>query len=146
MNVTRHPRLFHFRFWGSLYGRHLQGWLEYFDPRQFYVIPYLRYMRTGGREAVFAELSEWLGITFLSQTEGGDDASQASQSNEGVHPPLDKDLSPAVLAEFKEMIAPENRLLVQLLASGSLSGLQLARYNGTIGSEVDTKAWLEAGW
>jgi len=130
-----------FRLWGGLYGRHLQAWLEYFHPSQFYFIPFLHYMRPGGKAIVFGELEGRLGVP-LPATE----REAASHSNSNSHPSLDEDLSPELQARFRAFIAPEVNLLVDTLAACSTQGMGLANFSGTLGSAADVRTWLEAGW
>lgn len=95
------------------------------------------------KKAVFADLSVRLEVE-LEALSG--ESAESGNRNQGTHRPLDEDVSQATQAEFQELVAPENRLLVQLLASASTKGMGLARYEGAAGSEEDVKAWLEAGW
>jgi len=125
-------------FAGSLYARHLQQYLLRFRPDQLLVVPFHEYI-AGDRSVTFRELSARLGVSLRL-------VDQDSYVNPNEHPPLDTDISLELREAFNHLISPEKDALVRVLAEASLQGAGLAGFVGQKGSEIDVRAWLDAGW
>lgn len=135
--------------WSSMYARQLEQYLDKFKATQFIIVPYLHYFQH--KCTLFHDLSLRLGIPLPCQ-----DANQTTR----IYPDSQKDaqvesrtqaLSTQVLSsttrkEFESVMEPEVERLVTLLANVSLRGLGLHAYNGTLGSEDETRTWLFDGW
>jgi len=127
--------------WKSMYARHIENFLQYFDATQFMFVPSQEYYKLNP-QAFSQSLLSWLGLH-------GEPWREASHDNQHLdRPPLESELpldSPARLA-FERAIAPENRRLVRVLAGAQRAGARMVGYAGEPGDEEQLRAWLEGAW
>lgn len=125
--------------WTSMYGRHLEVWLQHFKPSQFIMVPYKQYI-LGNKQVICDELSHRLNIEI--NCTGHD----PFKENVHPHPPLEDDIAPGVLQALNMYLSSETRRLVDVLVRSSQDGAFLAGYDGAPGDEAAIKLWLENGW
>jgi len=127
--------------WKSFYSRQIEEYLKWFDPGQFYFVPFRQYIAVDP-PAFSKSLLSWLGVE-------GEPWSEASHENEhSDRPPLDEELprgSP-VRAAFEAALEPENQRLARTLAMAHAQGARLAGFAGPSGDAAAVRAWLDASW
>jgi hypothetical protein len=124
--------------WPGLVGRHIENYLQYFAPQQFIVSPNHYYYDF--KCDVFSVVSQHLGVLVPCEDD------EASSENSNPHPPLEEVLQDSVKAKLEEALLPENERFVGVLTRGSLQGMSLPKYTGTLGNKSGIQAWLLAGW
>jgi len=126
--------------WYSLYGRQVRQYLAAFSPEQFIFIPYLYYVKFAKAE-VCSTLSDFVG--YPVSCKGVVNADETWLHND--HPTVEEDVPADLIERFQDMIADDNRLLVQQLCTGFQGGATLAHFLETPSAEA-VEAWLKEGW
>eukprot|EP00418_Pyrodinium_bahamense_P065597 CAMPEP_0179080550 /NCGR_PEP_ID=MMETSP0796-20121207/36209_1 /TAXON_ID=73915 /ORGANISM="Pyrodinium bahamense, Strain pbaha01" /LENGTH=353 /DNA_ID=CAMNT_0020777907 /DNA_START=93 /DNA_END=1154 /DNA_ORIENTATION=+ len=140
LDSTEEGRPVPLSFMDVFYARLLEGWLRYFQARQFYIIPFREYVaREGGKDAVFEDLSERISFPLVPP-------GTVTHALRNTHPTVEQDVSASVTARFNRFIDGQNARLVSLLANMSSQGAGLAGYHGAKGSERSISEWLRNGW
>lgn len=140
-NARQSPPLYTEWLWTSMYGRHLEEWLQHFDAQQMYVIPYKQYSK-GDADAICRNLAKRLEFDMDCESNGR----EPSHSWKNEHPSLKDDLRPEIIDDFNAIMDQETDRLAQALADGHAKGLGLANFDGAKGSKAEIRAWLEAWW
>jgi len=129
--------------WRSMYSRHIESFLDHFEPRQFVIVPFLQYMQIN-RQGVACSLSKRL--RYPNICEQAVPHAEAPHANSRTYPALENDVPQQIRLEFEHFIAAENGRLVQLLARTQRQGAELANYHDRMGDDHAIKSWLEAAW
>ena len=67
-----------------MYARQLEGYLEYFEARRFYLVPYLAYMKRSGGTETFAKLPGRL-VLKLEPPATSDDGNKQVRNGHSKH-------------------------------------------------------------
>jgi len=126
--------------WYSLQGRQLQQYLAVWESGQFFLQPYRYYVNLAKAE-VCDELSHFLAYPVT--------CSEVVPVNEAAmhhsHPSIEDDAAPDLIERFQQLVAAENKLLVQQLTMAHQQGATLAHFAGSP-SIAAVEEWLTGGW
>lgn len=140
-NATKEEPILTEWIWTSMYGRHLEQWMEQFLARQIMVVPYKEYSN-GNADHVCKELSNMTQFPMDCNSKGAG----VTHLWASGHKELSEDMTDKLTAKFKSVMDAEDERFIRALTMGQRQGLRLANYKGKRGDEDDIRAWLKAGW
>jgi len=140
--MGKHPLVYSDWLWQSSYSRQLKGWLQYFHPSQFVIIPMHEINRENRGESVCRELSTRLNFEMGCDSKGA----SIQRVNVNKHPSLEQEAGLDLVHQFRKMVEPENTDLFKTLGMMHLQGAGLANYDGPKGYPEAIESWLRSGW
>lgn len=126
--------------WASSYGFQLSRWVQVFDHKQFYVIPFKAFGQ-GNASRICHDLSH----RFHYRMRCGHTLTPV-QKNRGSHPDLEDEISVPLRWAFEELMRDDRMRLVYHLTLGSKRGMGLALYDGPEGNHKAVNEWLRNWW
>mmetsp|Transcript_96834 Transcript_96834/g.202321 ORF Transcript_96834/g.202321 Transcript_96834/m.202321 type:complete len:522 (+) Transcript_96834:229-1794(+) len=133
----------------GLYYYKLRNWIDAgVSLSQFIVYPgsiYLNHRHDLNKNPVLEAVRARLGKDLLRPIKRINDT---KVSNKGHHKSLDEELPKHYTKKrmLREVFAPANRRLMELLADGSKNGMTLVGYEGEAGDVAAVTDWMESQW
>lgn len=127
--------------WKSMYARQIEEYIKIWDPSQFIIIPFRRYVSFDTRN-VSTSLIKRLHLRLEPWSEAAHDNEHEKR------PPLTDEAPEGSETRnlYYEFMVNENKRLVEILAGAHLKGMELEGYTGRPGDADDTWQWLQASW
>lgn len=127
--------------WPSLYGKHLNAWLQYTEPSQMMIVPKKLYTDGEGWLHTCQALSSRLDITLSCSPKK---AEKITYSNE--HPPLSEDITEDTSTQFRNFLHHnDHHKLFDALLQIHHGGGKLFGNHGD-GDLPEIKSWLLQHW
>lgn len=108
---------------GSLYGKALQRWVNFFAPPQFVIVPMTHFLQgSSGKNLIFKEIFEALGMNALIRSlpfAGGAAGAEREHRvyNSHNHSTVQAELEPQLFTQLQEPLSEDLALLVEMISN-----------------------------
>lgn len=139
--------------WMGMFGHHLSQWLDRFDARQFFVVPYKYY--AADPDVMCEKLSKHMQYK-LDCSKVIKATGETTHANGHEHPPLIEDTTALQRDQYADVFEEEHKKLIKTLRAAHHAGATFFHFDPPKGKEGTAKEngedsmtvedWLKEGW